>query len=171
MLFMSAIDTPLTTVPYKGTGPAMTDLLGGQVDLMCDQTTNTTGQIKARQDQGLCRDQQERLAVLPDLPTAEERGLPIRGRGLARPLRAGGHAAGDRRPACRSAADGACRTRDGDEPLRRASAPRRCRRTRRRRRRSKPSSRARSSAGSRHRGRRPIRRLSKGSRLRAAAPS
>ena len=37
----------MTTVPYKGTGPAMTDLLGGQVDLMCDQTTNTTSQIEA----------------------------------------------------------------------------------------------------------------------------
>src|SRR5207247_2007791 len=47
MLFMSAIQTELTTVPYNGTGPAMNDLLGGQVDLMCDQTTNTTSQIKA----------------------------------------------------------------------------------------------------------------------------
>src|SRR4029450_5478793 len=47
MLFMSAIDTDLTTVPYKGTGPAMNDLLGGQVDFLCDQTTNTTSQIKA----------------------------------------------------------------------------------------------------------------------------
>ncbi len=46
MMFMSAIDTPLVTVPYKGTGPAMTDLLGGQVDIMCDQTTNTTKQIQ-----------------------------------------------------------------------------------------------------------------------------
>ena len=35
----------MTTVPYKGTGPAMTDLIGGQIDLMCDQTTNTTSQI------------------------------------------------------------------------------------------------------------------------------
>ena len=46
MLFMCAIQTPLVTVPYKGTGPAMTDLLGGQVDIMCDQTTNTTKQIQ-----------------------------------------------------------------------------------------------------------------------------
>jgi tripartite-type tricarboxylate transporter receptor subunit TctC len=37
----------MTTVPYKGTAPAMTDLLGGQVDIMCDQTTNTTSQIEA----------------------------------------------------------------------------------------------------------------------------
>ena len=47
MLFMSAIQTDVTTVPYNGTGPAMNDLLGGQVDFMCDQTTNTTSQIKA----------------------------------------------------------------------------------------------------------------------------
>ena len=46
MLFMSAIGTDVLTVPYKGTGPAMNDLLGGQVDFMCDQTTSTTGQIK-----------------------------------------------------------------------------------------------------------------------------
>src|SRR6266705_1770234 len=46
MLFMSAIQTDFLTVPYKGTAPAMNDLLGGQVDFMCDQTTNTTAQIK-----------------------------------------------------------------------------------------------------------------------------
>src|SRR5688500_10316656 len=46
MLFMSAIQTDFQTVPYKGTAPAMNDLLGGQVDFMCDQTTNTTSQIK-----------------------------------------------------------------------------------------------------------------------------
>ena len=38
----------MQTVPYKGTAPAMNDLLGGQVDLMCDQTTNTTGQIAGK---------------------------------------------------------------------------------------------------------------------------
>ena len=46
LLFMSTTKVDMTTVPYKGTGPAMTDLLGGQVDLMCDQTTNTTTQIE-----------------------------------------------------------------------------------------------------------------------------
>ncbi len=46
-------EVDMTTVPYKGTAPAMTDLLGGQVDIMCDQTTNTTQQIEARQGQGL----------------------------------------------------------------------------------------------------------------------
>ena len=47
MLFMNAIQTDMLTVPYKGTGPAMNDLLGGTVDFMCDQTTNTTSQIKS----------------------------------------------------------------------------------------------------------------------------
>ncbi len=76
MLFMSAIETPLTTVPYKGTGPAMTDLLGGQVDIMCDQTTNTTEQIKGGTIKAYAVTTPERLKVLPDLPTAIEGGLP-----------------------------------------------------------------------------------------------
>lgn len=75
MMFMSAIQTPLVTVPYKGTGPAMTDLLGGQVDLMCDQTTNTTKQIKANTIKAYAVTSPKRLDVLPDLPTAEEGGL------------------------------------------------------------------------------------------------
>ncbi|MDQ6433080.1 tripartite tricarboxylate transporter substrate-binding protein [Mesorhizobium sp. LHD-90] len=76
MLFMSAIDTPLVTVPYKGTGPAMTDLLGGQVDIMCDQTTNTTKQILGGTIKGYAVTTPKRLDVLPDLPTTEEGGLP-----------------------------------------------------------------------------------------------
>lgn len=75
MMFMSAIQTPLVTVPYKGTGPAMTDLLGGQVDMMCDQTTNTTKQIKAGTIKAYAVTSPKRLDVLPDLPTAEEAGL------------------------------------------------------------------------------------------------
>ena len=75
MLFMDAIDTPMTTVPYKGTGPAMTDLLGGQVDVMCDQTTNTANQIKSGKIKGYAVTTKERLPVLPDLPTLDESGL------------------------------------------------------------------------------------------------
>ena len=75
MLFMSAIETQLTTVPYKGTGPAMTDLLGGQVDIMCDQTTNTTEQIKGGTIKAYAATTPERLKILPDLPTAMESGL------------------------------------------------------------------------------------------------
>jgi tripartite-type tricarboxylate transporter receptor subunit TctC len=76
MLFMSAIQTQLVTVPYKGTGPAMTDLLGGQVDFMCDQTTNTTKQIKGKTIKGYAVTTAKRVDALPDLPTAEEAGLP-----------------------------------------------------------------------------------------------
>ena len=76
MLFMSAIQTPLVTVPYKGTGPAMTDLLGGQVDIMCDQTTNTTKQIQGGTIKAYAVTSAKRLDVLPDVPTAEEAGLP-----------------------------------------------------------------------------------------------
>lgn len=76
MLFMSAIETPLVTVPYKGTGPAMTDLLGGQVDIMCDQTTNTTKQITGGTIKAYAVTSPERLQVLPDVPTTIEGGLP-----------------------------------------------------------------------------------------------
>jgi tripartite-type tricarboxylate transporter receptor subunit TctC len=76
MLFMSAIGTELTTVPYKGTGPAMNDLLGGQVDLMCDQTTNTTSQIKGGKIKAYGVTSKNRLAAMPDLPTLHESGLP-----------------------------------------------------------------------------------------------
>ena len=68
MLFMSAIETDLTTVPYKGTGPAMNDLLGGQVDFMCDQTTNTTSQIKAGKIKVYARHLAEARAVAAGRP-------------------------------------------------------------------------------------------------------
>ena len=75
MMFMSAIGTSLVTVPYKGTGPAMTDLLGGQVDIMCDQTTNTTKQIQGGTIKAYAVTSPARLDVLPDVPTAAEGGL------------------------------------------------------------------------------------------------
>jgi tripartite-type tricarboxylate transporter receptor subunit TctC len=76
MLIMREIGAKLTTVPYKGTGPAMTDLIGGQVDVMCDQTTNTTNQIKAGKIKAYAVTTPERVQVLPDLPTTQEAGLP-----------------------------------------------------------------------------------------------
>jgi tripartite-type tricarboxylate transporter receptor subunit TctC len=75
MLFMTAIGTDLTTVPYKGTGPAMTDLIGGQVDFMCDQTTNTTPQIKGGKVKAYAVTTKTRVKSLPELPTVEEAGL------------------------------------------------------------------------------------------------
>lgn len=75
MMFMSAIETKLTAVPYKGTGPALTDLMGGQVDFMCDQTTNTTNQIKEGKIKAYATTTAARLDALPDVPTAAEGGL------------------------------------------------------------------------------------------------
>ena len=75
LLFMSTIEADLTTVPYKGTAPAMNDLLGGQVDLLCDQTTNTTSQIKSGKVKAYAVTTPKRVASLPDLPTMQEEGL------------------------------------------------------------------------------------------------
>ncbi len=75
LLFMSAIQTDLTTVPYKGTGPAMNDILGGQVDLMCDQTTNTTSQIKSGKVKVFGVTTKTRVPSLKEIPTLEEQGL------------------------------------------------------------------------------------------------
>lgn len=77
LLFQTAIKTDMTPVPYKGTGPAMTDLIGGQIDLMCDQTTNTTSQIEAKKVKAFAVTTPKRLtiAALKDLPTMQEAGL------------------------------------------------------------------------------------------------
>jgi len=75
MLFMSAIQTDFLTVPYKGTAPAMNDLLGGQVDFMCDQTTNTTSQIKSGKVKVYGVTSKKRVPSLPDIPTLDEQGL------------------------------------------------------------------------------------------------
>jgi tripartite-type tricarboxylate transporter receptor subunit TctC len=76
MLFMSTIELDLTTVPYKGTAPAMNDLLGGQIDLLCDQTTNTTSQIKAEKIKVYGVTLKKRVPSLPNTPTLHEAGLP-----------------------------------------------------------------------------------------------
>jgi tripartite-type tricarboxylate transporter receptor subunit TctC len=77
LLFQQGVKIDMTTVPYKGTGPAMTDLLGGQVDLMCDQTTNTTGQIESGKVKAFAVTTTKRLSTpaLKNLPTLDESGL------------------------------------------------------------------------------------------------
>ena len=75
LLFMSAIQTDFLTVPYKGTAPAMNDLLGGQVDFMCDQTTNTTSQIKSGKVKAYAVTSRKRVPSLHDIPTLDELGL------------------------------------------------------------------------------------------------
>ena len=93
MLFMSAIQTDFLTVPYKGTGPAMNDLLGGQVDFMCDQTTSTTSQIKSGKVKVYGITSAQRVAFAARHSDAAGAGAEgRRRRHLARPVRAEGHA-------------------------------------------------------------------------------
>lgn len=77
LLLQQSLKIDMTTVPYKGTAPAMTDLLGGQVDLMCDQTTNTTSQIESGKVKAFAVTSSKRLTTpaLAKLPTLDESGL------------------------------------------------------------------------------------------------
>jgi tripartite-type tricarboxylate transporter receptor subunit TctC len=75
LLFQQAIETEITTVPYKGTAPAITDLIGGQVDILCDQTTNTTEQIRGGKVKALALTAPRRLDSLKEVPTSAEAGL------------------------------------------------------------------------------------------------
>lgn len=77
VLFQQSLGIDMTTVPYKGTAPAMTDLLGGQVDIMCDQTTNTTGQIESGKVKAYAVTTSKRLTApaLAKLPTLDESGV------------------------------------------------------------------------------------------------
>ena len=78
LMLQNALKTEMTTVPYKGTAPAMTDLIGGQVDIMCDQTTNTTSQVEGKKIKAYAMSTAKRIttpAVYKDLPTLDEAGL------------------------------------------------------------------------------------------------
>lgn len=77
LLFQNAVATDMTTVPYKGTAPAMTDLMGGQIDLMCDQTTNTTQQIEGKKVIAYAVTTSKPLTTpaLKSLPTLQDSGL------------------------------------------------------------------------------------------------
>jgi len=77
LLWQSAIKVEMTPVPYKGTAPALADLMGGQIDLLCDQTTNTTGQIEGKKVKAYAVTTSKRLSTpeLKDLPTLSESGL------------------------------------------------------------------------------------------------
>lgn len=75
MLFQQAVGVELTTIPFSGTAPAMTALLGGQVDMLCDQTTQTIPQIKAQKVKFYGVTTKQRIQALPDAPTLDEQGL------------------------------------------------------------------------------------------------
>ena len=77
LMVQNALQTDMTSVPYKGTAPAMTDLIGGQIDLMCDQTTNTSQQIEGKKVTAYAVTTSKRLTTpaLKDLPTMQELGI------------------------------------------------------------------------------------------------
>lgn len=75
LMFFNAIGVTTRQVPYRGTGPAMNDLIGGQVDFLCDQTVNTVPNSNAGTIKGYAVTTLKRLASVPNLPTADESGL------------------------------------------------------------------------------------------------
>jgi tripartite-type tricarboxylate transporter receptor subunit TctC len=68
LMLMKELGVQINGIPYRGTGPAMNDLLGGQFDVMCDQTTNTTNQIKEARIKGFAVTTKSKVSSLPDLP-------------------------------------------------------------------------------------------------------
>ena len=75
LLFMSALQAEMTTVSYRGSGPAMLDVLGGRVDLLCDQTTTTTSHMRSGTIKGYAVTMKSRVPAAPELPTLNESGL------------------------------------------------------------------------------------------------
>ena len=75
LLFMSTIEIDLQTIPYKGTAPAMTDLQGGQVQLLCDQTTQTTSLINTGRIKAFGVTTREKVSSLPGVATLDSQGL------------------------------------------------------------------------------------------------
>ena len=76
LVLMKELNLEMVGVGYRGTGPAMNDLLGGQFDVMCDQTTNTTNQIKEGRIKGYAVTTKAKVSSLPDLPTLDSTALP-----------------------------------------------------------------------------------------------
>lgn len=77
LMLQNILKAKMTAVPYKGTGPAMNDLIGGQVDLMCEQATNAVPQIEGKKVKAFAQTGTQRLTLpsLKDVPTLSEAGL------------------------------------------------------------------------------------------------
>ena len=75
LMMMGALNVKLNEVPYKGTGPALTDLMGGQVDVLCDQTSGTVPQVRNGRIRAIAAAGKARLAQLPDVPATAEAGV------------------------------------------------------------------------------------------------
>ena len=92
-----AMGTNAQHVPYRGTGPAMQDLIGGRIDFLCDIAVTAVPAIKGGTVKGLATLAGRRMAVLPDMPTAAESGLPsLRAYTWTALFAAEGHAGADR---------------------------------------------------------------------------
>src|SRR3954469_1382097 len=76
LILMKELGVQMTGVGYRGTGPAMNDLIGGQFDVMCDQTTNTTNQIQDGKIKGYAVTTKVKVSSLPDLPTLDSGAIP-----------------------------------------------------------------------------------------------
>jgi tripartite-type tricarboxylate transporter receptor subunit TctC len=76
LLFENEVKTKMVSVPYKGSAPALSDVIGGQIDLVCDQTTSTAGQIKGGSVRPYAITTLQRSTSFGSLPTANEQGLP-----------------------------------------------------------------------------------------------
>jgi hypothetical protein len=123
LLFQSTLKIDMQTVPYKGTAPAMNDLLGGQVDLMCDQTTNTTGRSRPRRSRPTPSLEQAADDAGAEGPADARRSRPqgLQRDDLARPLRAQGHAQGGRSTRSTPRSRSRSRTRTSSSARRRSA--------------------------------------------------
>ncbi len=74
--FQSATNTKLTFIPYRGTAPALQDMLGGRLDFMIDQASNSLPQVKGGKIRAYAVTAKSRIAAAPDIPTVDEAGLP-----------------------------------------------------------------------------------------------
>lgn len=77
VLIAQALGAKFSQVAYRGTGPAMNDLVGGQVDVLCDQSTTAVPQIQSDKIRAYAVTSPERLGVLPNVPTSREVGTEI----------------------------------------------------------------------------------------------
>jgi len=75
LMMMSALKVKLNEVPYKGTAPALADLMGGQVDVLCDQTSGTVPQVRSGRIRAIAAAGKNRLPQLPDVPAIAEAGV------------------------------------------------------------------------------------------------
>ena len=75
LMMMNALNVKLNEIPYKGTGPALTDLMGGQVDVLCDQTSGTVPPVKTGKIKAMAAAGKARLPQLPDVPAISEAGV------------------------------------------------------------------------------------------------